>query len=142
MRLRKLPGLMSGGIGPRIEIWRNSGLPFNMVQCLHQSSVYIKRKLGLWRTQTCIHLEGAKSPLICAATQSTPSHVRWYRAENRNLGKFGPTFRRGAVFATKQCSYQKEARAMESPKMYPLRRCKKPTCLGGYAKYPIPCKAV
>ena len=119
----------------------NSGLPFTMVQCLHQSNAYIKRKLGLWIAQKCIRLVGAKSPLTCAATQSTPCHVRRHMAENGNLGKFGHTFRHGAGFAQKQCLHQKEARAMESPKMYSLSRCGKPTYLCGYAKYPVSCKA-
>ena len=113
-----------------------------MVQCLHQSNVYIKRKLGLWRAQKRIRLVGAKSVHTCAATQSTRSHVRRYRAENRNLGKFRRTFRHNEVFAPKQCLYPKEARAMESPKIYLLRWCKKPTYLCSYANYPVSYKAV
>ena len=113
-----------------------------MVQCLHQSNVYIKRKLGLWRAQKCILLVGAKSALTCASPQTTPSHVRRYRAEKGNLGKFGPTFRHGAVFAPKQCLYQKEARAMDSPKMYSSRWCKNRTYLCRSANYPVSCKAV
>ena len=113
-----------------------------MVQCLHQSNVYSKRKVGLRRTQKCIRLVGAKSAFTCAATQNTTSHRKRYRAENGNLGKFGPTFRHGAVFATQQCLYQKEARAMERPNMYSSSRCKKPTYLCGYAKYPVSYKAV
>ena len=112
-----------------------------MVQCLHQSNVYIKRKLGLRTAQKCIRLVGAKSTVTCAATQSTPSHVRRHRAENGNLGKFRPTFHHGARFASKQCLYQKEARAMESPKMYLLTRCEKATYLCGYAKFLFSCKA-
>ena len=126
---------------PRTEIWGNSGLPFAMVQCLHQSNVYIESQLGLCRAQKCIRLVGAKIPLTCAAAQSTPSHVRRHRAEKGNLGKFGRTFRHGAVFAPKQCLYQKKARAMDSPKMYSLSRCKKPTYLCSYAKYPVSCEA-
>ena len=91
-------------------------------------------------TQKYIRLVGAESPLTCAVTQSTPSLVRQHRTENGNLGKFGLTFRHGAGFAPKQCLYQKEARAMESPKLYSLRRCKKPTYLCGYAKHPVSCK--
>ena len=113
-----------------------------MVQCLHQSNVYIKRKLSLWRAQKCNPLVGAKSALTCAGPQTTPSHLRQYRSENEKFGKFGPSFRHGAVFAPKQCLYRKEARAMENPKMYSSSRCKRRTYLCGSANYPISCKAV
>ena len=94
-------------IWPRKEIWGIPGLAFAMVQCLHQSNVYIKPKLGLWRGHKCTPLVGAKSALTCACLQTTPSHVRQYRAENGNLGKSGPSFCHGAVFAPKQCLYMK-----------------------------------
>ena len=113
-----------------------------MVQCLHQTNVYIKRKLGLWRAQKCIPLVGAKSALTCVGPQTTPSHVKEYMAENRNLGKSGTTFRHGELFAPKQRLYQREPRAMESPKMYSSSRCKKRTYLCGSASYPVSCKAV
>ena len=128
-------------IGPRTEIWGNLGLLFTMVQCFHQSNVYIKRKLGLWRVRKCIPLLGAKSALDCAGPQTTPSHVRRHRAENGNLGKSVPTFRHGAVFAPKLCLYQKETRAMESSKLYSSRWCNKRTYLCGTANYPVSCKA-
>ena len=41
----KLPVFMQRGISPTKEIYINSGLPIAMVPCLHQSNVYIKRKL-------------------------------------------------------------------------------------------------
>ena len=34
---------------PTIEIWRNLGLPVSMVLPLHQTNVYIKRKLRVWK---------------------------------------------------------------------------------------------
>ena len=34
---------------PTIEIWRNLGLPISMVPPLHQTNVYIKRKLRVWK---------------------------------------------------------------------------------------------
>ena len=102
-----------------------------MVQCIHQSNVYIKRKLGLWRPQKWITLVGAKSTLTCAGLQTTPSHVRQYRAENGNLWKFGSIFRHGAVLGPKQCLHQNEARAMESPKSISLVGAKSAlTCAG------------
>ena len=107
-----------------------------------QSNAYIESKLGLWRAHKCISLVGAKSALTCAGQQTTPSHVRQYRAENGNLRKFGPTFRHGAVFTPKQCLYQTEVRAMESPKMYSSSRCKNRTYMCGSANYHVSCKAV
>ena len=142
MPVHTLHRLMYDSIWPRTEFWQNPGLLFAIVQCLHQSSVYIKRNLGLWRAQRCIPLVGAKSRLTCAGLQITPSHVRRYMAENRNLGKSGATFRHSAAFAPKQCLYQKEARAMERPKMHSSSRCKKCTSLCGSANYPISWKAV
>ena len=108
----------------------NSGQPFVMVPCLHQSNVYFKRKIWVWRVQKCIPLVGAKSSLNCAGLQTTPCHVRQNRSENRNLWKSGSTFFHVSMFAPKQCLYQKEATHMESPKMYSSRRCKNLTCVG------------
>ena len=102
-----------------------------MVPCLHQSNVYIKRKLWLWRVQKCIHLVGAKTALTSAGLQTTLSHVSQYRAENGNLQKSGSTFCHGTVCAPKQCLYQKEATGMESPKMYSYSCAKTAlTCAG------------
>ena len=92
VRACKLPRLMWGSIGPRTEICTHSGLPFPMVPCLPQSNVYIKRKLRLKRVQKCIPLVGANTALTCASLQTTPSHVRRYRAENGNLQKLGLPF--------------------------------------------------
>ena len=79
-------------MGPRTKICGNPGLPFAMVPCLHQSNVYIKRKLRLWTVQTCIPLVGAKTSLTCAGLQTTLSQVTQYRAQNGNLRKSGSTF--------------------------------------------------
>ena len=84
----------------------NLGLPFAMVPCLHQSSLYIQRKLRVWRVQKCITLVGANTALTCAGLQTNPSHVRQYGAENENLRKLKSTFHHGTVFAPKQCLYQ------------------------------------
>ena len=98
---------------------------------MHQSNVYIKRMLGLWRAQNCILLVGVKRALTCAGPQTTPSHVRKYKAENGNLGKSGPSFRHGAVFAPKQCLYQKEARLWRAQKCILLVGSKSAlTCAG------------
>ena len=125
-----------------MEICRFSGLPFSLVPCLHQSNVYIKRKLQVWRVQKCIPLVGAKTTLTCAGLQTTPSHVRRYIPENGNLQKFGSTFRHGTVFAPKQCSYQIEATGLKSPKMYSSSQCKNRTYLCRPANCPVSCEAV
>ena len=80
----------------------NPGLPFAMVQCLHQSNYYIKRKLPLWTVQKYIPLVGAISALTCDSPQTSPTHIMQYRAEYGILGKSGATFHHGAVFAPKQ----------------------------------------
>ena len=65
---------MGGSIGPRMEICETSVLPIPMVQRLHQSNGYIKRKLRAWRVQKCIALVGADTVLTTAWKQSTPFH--------------------------------------------------------------------
>ena len=142
MRVLKLPRLMLGSARPRTEYWGNLGLPFAMVQWLHQSNNYIRRKLGLWRTQNCIPLVHAVSVLTWAGPQTAPTHVRQCRTETGILGKSGATFRHGAVFAPNHLLYQKEARVMECSKMYPSRRCNKRTYLCGSANNPDSCKGV
>ena len=100
-----------------------------MVPCLHQGSIYIKRKLWVWGGQKCIPLVGTQTPLTCAGHQTTPSQGRRYRAENGNLRKLGWTYRHGSVFAPRQYSYQKEATGMERAEMYFPSWCKNPTYL-------------
>ena len=112
------------------------GAVFTPKQCLYQ------KKLGLWRARKCIPLIGAKSAVTCAVPQTTWSHVRRCKVEKGNLRKFRHTFRHAAVFVPKQCLYQKEARAMESPKIYSFHLCKKPIYLCGSSNYPVSCKAV
>ena len=113
-----------------------------LVPSLHQSNVYIKRKLRVSRLQKCIPLVGAKTSLTCAGLQTTLSHLSQYGAENGNLWKSGSTFSHGTVFAPKQCLYQKEATDLDSPKMYFSHWCKSLTYLCGTANDPVSCKPV
>ena len=106
-----------------------------MVLGFHQCNAYIKRKVRVWRVQKYIPLIGAKTSLTCAGLKTTPSHVSQYRVENGNLRKSGSTFCHGTVFAPKQCLYEKEAKGMESPKMYSYCRCKN---LNSWCKNSIP----
>ena len=113
-----------------------------MIPCLYQSNVYIKRKLQVQRVQNCNPLVGRKTALTCAGQHITPPHISQYRAKNRNLRKSGSSFRHSTVFAPKQCLYQNEATAMESPKMHSCSRCLNHTYLCGTTNYPISCKPV
>ena len=131
---------MKASVRPSTGIFRNPGLPFAMVLCLHQSNVYIKRKLRICRVQKRIPLVRAKTSLTCAGLQTTLSQVSQYRAKNGNLRKSGSTLSHGTVFAPRQCLYQKEATGMESPNMNSSCRCKNLTCLCGTANDPISCK--
>ena len=92
---------MGGSIGPRREICETSDLTIPMVPRLHQSNVYIKRKLRAWRVQKCIALVGADTVLTTAAPQTTPFHGGQYRAQNGNMRNFGPTNSHGTAFAPK-----------------------------------------
>ena len=140
VRNSKPPRLMYASIGPRTEICGNPSVPFTMVTSLHQSNVYLKRKLQVWRVQKCIPLVGAKIELACAGWKTTPSHVSQYRTENGNFRETVSTFRYCTVFAPKQCLYQKEATGMEIQKMQSSSRCKNHTYLCGTANYPVSCK--
>ena len=42
----------------------------------------------------------------CTGLQTTRFHAVPYRADNRNLRKFGSTYCHGTTFAPKQCLYQ------------------------------------
>ena len=91
-----------------------------MVQRLHQSNGYMKRKLRAWRVQKCIDLVGAATVLTTAWKQITPHNGGYYRAQNGNMRKFGPTNPHGTAFAPKQWLYQKEVTGMESSKFIAL----------------------
>ena len=62
VRASKLPGFMQRRMGPSVQIFGKSGLPFAEVPCLHQSNLHMKRKLREWRTQKCNPCFGAESP--------------------------------------------------------------------------------
>ena len=137
MRVVKIRRFKGAGIGPRTETCVNWGAPIAMVPCLHQDNIYIKRMLRMWRDQKCIPLVSAKTHLTFAGHQTTPSQGSRYIAENRNLRKFGWTYRHDTVFAPGQCLYQKEATGIERPEMYFSSRCKNPSYLCGSSKYAV-----
>ena len=95
-----------GSIVLRMEICKISGLLISMLPLLHQSNGYIKRNMWVWRAQKCIALFGAETVLTTAGPQSTSFHVGQYRADNRNIRKFGPTNPHGTTFPPKQWLYQ------------------------------------
>ena len=70
----KLPRVMGGSMGSRMEICETSTLPSPMVPRLHQSNGYIKRKLQASRVQKCIALVGNNTILTSAWPQTTPFH--------------------------------------------------------------------
>ena len=65
---------------PRMEICETSGLPIPIVPRLHLINGYMKRKLCVWRAQTCNALVGAKTVLTSVERQTTPFHGGQYRA--------------------------------------------------------------
>ena len=115
------------------------GTGFAPRQCLY---IYIQMKLRIWREQKCIPLVNGETPLTCAGRQTSPSHGRRYRADNRNLCKLGWTYRHGTVFAPRQCLYQKEAMGKENPDMYSTHCYRNTTYLCGPANYLVSCGAV
>ena len=131
-----LPPLMGSSIGSKMEICEISGQPIPTVPCLQQRSLYIKRKLRVWRPQKCIALVRGKTPPTCAGLQTTPFHGWQYRAENGNKRNFGQTNPYGTAFAPKQWLYQKEATGMESSKMFCPSQCRNSTYQCRAANYP------
>ena len=61
-------------IGSSKEICEISGLPIPIVPHLHQSNVYLIRKLRAWRVQKCIALVGADAVVTSAVPQTTLCH--------------------------------------------------------------------
>ena len=127
MRAVKITHLEGGSIEPRTESLVSWDGPMAMVPCLHQESIYTKRKLRVWRDQKCIPLVGVITPLNCAGRHNTPSRGRQYRAQNGRFGKLGRTYGHGIVFTPRKYLYQKEATGMERPEMYLASRGNNPT---------------
>ena len=126
MRAVKIPRVEGGGIGPTTESCLNWDGPIAIEPCLHQGNIYTKRKIRVWRDQKCIPLVGAKTILICAGRQNTPSRGRQCKAQNGRLRQLGWTYRHGTVFGPRQYLYQKEATGMERPEMFSTISVQKP----------------
>ena len=142
MRGRKLPHVTGGNIGSRKEICEISGLPIPMVPRLHQSNGYMKRKLQAWRVQKCIALVGADTVLTSAGPETLQCHAGYYRVQEGNMRKFGPTNPHGTALAPKQWLYEKEGTGMESSKMYCPSRCRYRTYQCGAPNYPVSCVVI
>ena len=134
--VNKLPRVMQRHIGPAIEIFGISGLPFAMVPGLHQCNVCIKTKLRVWRAQKCNFLVSAKTTPTVLGQQTTPCLAAPYWARNKNSQNFGATYRHGTEFAPMQCLYCKEVTGVESPKMQFTSQCKNRTDQYGSTNYP------
>ena len=68
------------------------------------------------RVQKCKFLVGAKTVPTGMGLQTTLCHAAPYRADYRNLQKFGSTYCHGNVLQPKQCLYQKEATGVRHQK--------------------------
>ena len=109
-----------------MQICGKSGQHFAMVPCLHQSNLYIKRKLREWTALKCTPCFGAESPLRSMGLQSTRFHAASYRADSENLRKLGATFRHGTVFTQIQCLYQGKLRECRAQNCTPCFGAKSP----------------
>ena len=87
---------------PAMEISGNSGLPFPMVPCLHQSDIHIKMKLRDLGAKKCNPCVGTKSVLPSTELETTRFHAAPYRAVNVNFKLFWATFPHGTMYAPKQ----------------------------------------
>ena len=100
--VNKLPRILQRRIGQAIENFKISGLPIDMVPCLHQCYVYIVRKLRAWRAQKYNFLVSAKTTPTGTGQHTTPCLSAPYWASNKNFLNFGATFCHGTVFAPMQ----------------------------------------
>ena len=107
-----------------------------MVPRLHQCSVYIKRKLRVWRSQKCNFLVSAKTAPTGTGQKTTSCLAASYLASNTKFQNFGATYRHGTAFAPIQCLYCKEATGVESPKMQFPTQFKNRTDRYGSTNYP------
>ena len=102
--------------GQGIEIFKISGLPIDMVPCLNQCNVYIKRKLRVWRAQICDFLVSAKTAPTRTSQQTTPCLVASFLVSIRNFQNFGATYRHGNVFAPMKCYIVRKLRVWRAQK--------------------------
>ena len=110
-------------IVPSLEICVNSRLPIDVVPCLYQRNVHIKRWLRERRAQKYNPCLGANSPQAATGCRATPSQASPYSAVNGNLLQFEATYRHGTVFAPTQFAYQIVATGKDTQKYNP--------CVGG-----------
>ena len=125
-----------------IEIFKISGLPIDMVPCLHQCNVYIKRKLRVWRVQKCDFLHSAKTEPTVVGQQTTLCLAAPYWASIRIFKNFGATYLHGTVLTPMQCLYYKETSSLESSKLQFPSQCKNRTDRYGSTNHPVSCSAV
>ena len=138
MRGRKLPCLMGGSIGPRMEICGPSGLPIPIVPCFHHSNGYEKEATGMESSKMYCPSRCRYRTYQCVA-ENYPVSWGFNRVLKGNMRNFGPTNPHGTAFAPKQWLYIKEATGMESSKMYCPSRCRYSTYQCGAANYPVSC---
>ena len=102
-----------------------------MVPCLHQSNVYIKRKLGVWRALKSIPLVGGKKPHL-PVRDCKLHHLMYVSTRPRTEICGNPVL----PFAMLPYLYQNEATGIESPKMHFSSRCKNRTYMCRTTNYP------
>ena len=92
VRTFKVPGFMQRRIRSTVRICGNLGLPFAMVPCLHQSNIYIKRKLRQWRAQKRNPCFSAKAHLAVRTFKIPGSMQRRTGSTERICGYSGLPF--------------------------------------------------
>ena len=86
--VNKLPRVLQRRIWQAIEIFKTSGLPIDMLPCLHQCNAYIVRKLRVWRAQNSNFLVSAKTAPTGMGQHTTPCLAAPYWARNEKFSKF------------------------------------------------------
>ena len=139
LRVNKLPHVLQRRIGQAIEIFRISGLPIDMVPCLHQCNVYVVRKLQVWRAQKFNFVVSAKSTPTGTGQQTAPCLAALYWASNRKFSNFGSTYRHGSVLAPMQHYVKRKLQVWSSQKCNFLVSAK--TAPTGTGQHTTPCLA-
>ena len=99
VRTVKITRIHAASYMAAVRICGISELTFAILPCLHQTNIYIKRKLRQRGVQKCILCFSANSPPRGTDLQNYPESCRFVYGRSANTRVFGPTFRHGTVFA-------------------------------------------
>ena len=133
----------SAVLGKLIESFKISGLPIDMVPCLHQCNVDIERKLWVWIGHKYNFLVGAKTGPTVTGQQTTPCLAEPYWDNQQKFLKFrgylSPWYR---VCTNAESILKGSYGCEEAYKYHFLVGAKSAPTFTGQQTYPVPCNTV